>query len=35
MMNFPGTKPYIGLEEWKQEVYPYLDVGIDSTLSRT
>jgi hypothetical protein len=35
MMNFPGTKPYIGFEEWKQEVYPYLDVGIDSTLSRT
>tara|TARA_Y100000310_G_scaffold301325_1_gene337718 strand:- start:59 stop:892 length:834 start_codon:yes stop_codon:yes gene_type:complete len=31
----PGTKPLMGFEQWKQEVYPYLDVGIDSTLSRT
>ena len=35
MMNFPGTKPYIGFEEWKQNIYPDLDIAIDSTLSRT
>jgi hypothetical protein len=35
MINFPGTKPYIGFEEWKQNIYPHLDIAIDSTLSRT
>ena len=30
--NFPST---ISFGDWKQEVYPYLDVGIDSTIDRS